>query len=631
MNIKNLYQDIIWPSLGEERPVQLDISMMIEKHLKDEDKNYSLYIARTGSGKTLAASLPLAIAAHAGRKIIMATPTKELFNEFKASVEFINKHLGLNLKYGELKGKANYILPERANLMLLDGDISEHIKMRLGQWLDTTNTGDISELDIPNELKETLVSNENTSPYYKEATKKALECDILLMSHTMAMSLAFSQLQKENTIFKAFDVILFDEAHKLENEMQQLRSNDLSVFSIRSLLKKLAKNNTGKKQNAIYANIEAINEKMDILSSLCKDSDQAYITPQNSSIVTSVLRDLQKITSTAIKQCRKDNIQHLAIKEELLQKQGTLSGLLKQVNNLSLSPMITLSDEYQYPRVKVVDESAAGFFLVHMLNQFNKVIFGSATTSIALLTKQLWLPKIKGLQKDENKLYLFDHINAVSKKTLDVQVYISDKTGTPIKQKDKENPEFITYLQETIRYADVETPEGKSILILFRSKKMYQECLESLINIDLRRHILPAHKISKAEIYKTIKKKPSIILGLSTLSEGVDFKEGVLGAIVIPRLPFNPVYRPAVDKYTFIAELERMMAALKQYCGRLIRSENDQGAIYIVDNRVATNINTYGKDIVNYFNDVYSYPVEFVNFHELAIVGLKPLAHSNSN
>jgi Rad3-related DNA helicase len=149
---------------------------------------------------------------------------------------------------------------------------------------------------------------------------------------------------------------------------------------------------------------------------------------------------------------------------------------------------------------------------------------------------------------------------------------------------------------------------------------MYQDCIEALVNSNLKRHILPAHKVRKSDIQETIQETPSLILGLSTLSEGVDFKEGVLGSIVIPRLPFNAVYKPATDKYTFVAEVERMMSALKQYCGRLNRTESDSGTIYIADNRVVTSMSLYGKDIVKYFDETYEHPVEFVNFAEMAVI-----------
>jgi Rad3-related DNA helicase len=100
--------------------------------------------------------------------------------------------------------------------------------------------------------------------------------------------------------------------------------------------------------------------------------------------------------------------------------------------------------------------------------------------------------------------------------------------------------------------------------------------------------------LRKEEIMPLFRRQTeSVLLGLDTFWYGVDFPGETCEYVVIPKLPFGPL-----DRYAY-AQMARMgrgphrnriylpqaLAMFRQGCGRLLRSESDRGAIFLLDRR----------------------------------------------
>ena len=92
----------------------------------------------------------------------------------------------------------------------------------------------------------------------------------------------------------------------------------------------------------------------------------------------------------------------------------------------------------------------------------------------------------------------------------------------------------------------------------------------------------------------------SLLLGTSSFWEGVDFQQGSLKALIIPRLPFNvptdPIFAARselVDNSFNDYALPLAAIRFRQGFGRLIRSEEDRGIVAILDRRILSR--SYGK------------------------------------
>jgi len=94
--------------------------------------------------------------------------------------------------------------------------------------------------------------------------------------------------------------------------------------------------------------------------------------------------------------------------------------------------------------------------------------------------------------------------------------------------------------------------------------------------------------------------KKSLLLGTASFWEGVDFPNGSLKALIIPRLPFNvptdPIFsaRSQLFENSFNAYALPLAAIrFRQGFGRLIRSEEDKGVVIVLDSRIISR--SYGK------------------------------------
>jgi len=149
------------------------------------------------------------------------------------------------------------------------------------------------------------------------------------------------------------------------------------------------------------------------------------------------------------------------------------------------------------------------------------------------------------------------------------------------------------------------------VLVLFTSYAMLNKVYFALKrNPDLKNYNILAHGQdgSRSSILHNLNNaQKTVVLGASSFWEGIDVKGDGLTTVVIVKLPFAPPTKP-IDS----AKLELLQASgkngftnyslpqailkFRQGCGRLIRSNEDWGAVIILDNRVMSK--NYGQDFL---------------------------------
>lgn len=95
----------------------------------------------------------------------------------------------------------------------------------------------------------------------------------------------------------------------------------------------------------------------------------------------------------------------------------------------------------------------------------------------------------------------------------------------------------------------------------------------------------------------------SILIGVSSLSEGLDLPGHYCTHVLIVAIPFNQVSSPLEEeraevlgaRYFYDRALPLATIRLNQMVGRLVRTENDDGKVTVLDHRLATT--RYGRDI----------------------------------
>ncbi len=154
--------------------------------------------------------------------------------------------------------------------------------------------------------------------------------------------------------------------------------------------------------------------------------------------------------------------------------------------------------------------------------------------------------------------------------------------------------------------------QDEGTLVLFSSRRQMEQVYEG-IPIDLEQRVLMQGKWSNKEIISRHKAaiddgEGSIIFGLASFAEGMDFPGDYCRHVIIAKIPFSVPNDPVHDTLSEWVEnrggnsfMELMLPdaslRLNQACGRLLRTETDTGRVTILDRRVITK--RYGQQLLN--------------------------------
>lgn len=156
----------------------------------------------------------------------------------------------------------------------------------------------------------------------------------------------------------------------------------------------------------------------------------------------------------------------------------------------------------------------------------------------------------------------------------------------------------------------LDTPTGH--LVIFTSRRKLNAVVALLKPEILQYCHIQDGTLSKSTIIQRHKDainagKPSLILGLTSFSEGVDLPHELCTHVFLDKLPFSPVREPiliakveyyeslGLDTFQTIS-IPDAFRKLTQITGRLIRTEQDYGRITIADNRARNK--TYAKKMI---------------------------------
>ena len=149
-------------------------------------------------------------------------------------------------------------------------------------------------------------------------------------------------------------------------------------------------------------------------------------------------------------------------------------------------------------------------------------------------------------------------------------------------------------------------------LVLFSSRRQMLDVYDAL-PADWQQRVLVQGERSKQETLKQHRQRvdsrqPSVLFGLASFAEGLDLPGDYCRHVVVAKIPFavpdDPVEAALAEWVearggNAFMEISVPDAALKliQACGRLLRSEQDEGTISLLDKRLLTR--RYGKAILD--------------------------------
>jgi ATP-dependent DNA helicase DinG len=229
----------------QHREGQLAMAEAVEAALEGE--RALLVEAGTGTGKTLAYLVPAILS---GKKVVVSTATRALqeqiyFKDLPMVAEVLGAY-GVRFRAALMKGLSNYLCQRRLEEALLAGDAS----FRLKEWANETESGDRSELadlaeDDPTwaavmSSTETRIGAECN--HYEECfvtrmKRDAEAADIVVVNHHLfCADLVLRRNQRERaSAIPAYDAVIFDEAHQLEDVATTFFGSTISTARIDSL------------------------------------------------------------------------------------------------------------------------------------------------------------------------------------------------------------------------------------------------------------------------------------------------------------------------------------------------------------------------------------------------------------
>lgn len=212
----------------ERRDAQITMADAVERAIAAG--GVLLAEAGTGTGKTLAYLIPSILS---GRTTVIATGTKNLQEQvFFKDIAFLERTLGHSARAVYLKGQDNYLCLRRLERFTRSPRVLAYPQngvAALTAWARTTATGDrmdLAELADDDPLWLEVCSTRETRigarcPFHGEcfvtrARQQAARAGLIIVNHHLYFA-DLATRRKGGSILPSHDIVVFDEAHGIEN------------------------------------------------------------------------------------------------------------------------------------------------------------------------------------------------------------------------------------------------------------------------------------------------------------------------------------------------------------------------------------------------------------------------------
>lgn len=636
----------------EHRTEQLEMADAVARAIRE--RRHLVVEAGTGVGKSFAYLVPAILATGTdpaapatnpkpgakeprGLRIVVATHTISLQEQLIGKdIPFLRSVTPVEFSAVLVKGRSNYVSLRRlsgaqARAVSLFADDEEHGQLRnLRAWANGTSEGSKSDLSfrpLPQVWDEVQSEHGNClgkhCPTYKEcfyfaARRRVHNAQLLVVNH----ALFFSDLalrQNGASILPDYDVVVFDEAHTVENVAGDHLGLSLTSGQFEYLFNKLYNDRSQRgllvhhrwtdcQQQVDDCRIRADEFFFDVQQYLDKNgrsNGRIEKPPELDNLLSPALEKLANlIRKRAGDLPPETKAECVSASEKLTMLAGEVRTWLDQKDTGSVF-WVDVSEG----RKRRVSLAAAPIDIGPALRTMPfetvpTVILTSATLSVGKNNFDFFKSRIGLTQADTLKLGSpFDYRR---------QARIVIPTGMPDPTADARAYE--RKVCEMIRRY-VEQTDGRAF-VLFTSYQMLRSAAAALTPWLAERNLAlfsQADGLPRTQMLEKFKANPrSVLFGTDSFWQGVDVPGDALTNVIITKLPFSVPDRPLLEaRLDQIREnggnpfrdyqLPEAVLKLKQGFGRLIRTKDDMGQVVILDPRVLTK--PYGKTFLESLPD----------------------------
>jgi len=578
------------PGGGESRPGQVRMAEAVDRAIAE--RRHLVVQAGTGTGKSLAYLVPAVLL---GVKTVVSTATKALQDQLaNKDLPFLAGHLGTEVMFSVLKGRSNYLCLQKARevagddgLELAPAEVRGRVATQLRaviEWARTSETGDRAELAFEPEPRVwAQLSTTSTdcpgaarcpcgeSCFAEAARRRAEEAAVVIVN----THLYGAHLASGGYVLPDHDVVVFDEAHELEDIAAEALGCEVTVGRFRAL---------AAVSRAVAAGpaIDALAAAGDVLEPALRDwAGRRLPRPLPAELDTVIAAASERVTAamSAVRQAGGDDPR----RARALQAGGHLSSDLQRVRSPAEGDVAWVAADAGAPVVRVAAVDV-GDRLAQRLWDGVTAVLTSATIPPRLGTS-LGIPS-------------FDDLDVGSPFDYPHQALLYCAAHLP----DPRDPGYEPAMHDELAWL-MESAGGRT-LALFTSWRAMQAAAAAM------RERVPYTVLAQDELPKPtllarfMAEESSCLFATMGFWQGVDVPGDALSLVVIDRIPFprpdEPLHaarRERAGRNGFAAvDVPRAATLLAQGAGRLIRTASDRGVVAVLDPRLSSA--TYRWDLV---------------------------------
>jgi len=607
----------------EHREDQLAMAHAVERALSG--RGYLVAEAGTGTGKTLAYLAPAVLS---GRRVIVSTATKTLQEQiWQKDIPLLRDACGLAFGAAYLKGRSNYYCLARADEFARAPTfaVREEAALwpRIEAWARETTSGDRSEIDLPDQFltwkdlsatSETCVGRECArfeECFVTRARARAAEADVLLVNHHLFFAdLAMRTSRAGVEILPEHDVVVFDEAHALEEVATEYFGVQVSSYRVEELgrdaqravgdrpdLASFMKAATSELRKAGERFFQGVADGLRGRPAAAYrgahrggrrrgDEDEAVRGTLNEDVLLPLARDQERVDEA------------LQALRELVADAGSpqLAQLARRAGELRVE-LAAVTAMKEPSRVYFGEARGRGVFLraapidvaddlqARLYRRTDTVVFTSAT--LAAQGRFDYFRRAVGLAPELD----VEEARFPGPFDFSRQAALVSPEGLP----EPNDPSFVPRAAEAIRALTAVT--GGRAFVLCTSTRNMLALHHASRGLPYR--LLLQGERPKGRLLDLFRAEPSVLFATASFWEGVDVPGDALSLVVIDRLPFAPPGDPVVAAKVRALEAEgrdgfselqvpAAALALRQGFGRLIRTQDDRGLVAVLDRRLVT-------------------------------------------
>lgn len=576
----------------EDRPGQVRMAELVAGAI--HDGRHLIVQAGTGTGKTLAYLVPALVS---GKRTVVATATKALQDQLAGKdLPFLAAQLadqGIDVNWAVLKGRSNYIClqrlreandPAQTQLELDEmSAITRYEVKQLGEWAANSPTGDQAELDwSPGDASWRAVSvGSDECPgaercpmgqecFAEQARRRAQTSDVIVVNtHLYGLHVGSG-----GVILPEHDVVVFDEAHVLEDTMSDTVGVQIAPGRFVTV---------GATVRRFLDDPQLVGSVTD-LASVIREALAPFVNQRVSTPLPDAIGDALREAQLRLVRIG-ETIQAIDPKgddaqQRRLRAQRMVTRTMEAVESALAAGSDTVpfvSGTRDSPRLEIAPLDVGPTLLEGVWNQHTAIL--TSATIPASLARRVGLPEPRTDRADVGSPFDYD-----------TQALLYCAMHLPLPKSPAFRPAVAQELISLIAAA------GGRTLALFTSWAAMDDAVEAVRDaVDVP--ILTQRDLPKPALIKKFTESEETCLFATTgMFQGVDVPGRTLSLVVIDKLPFprpdDPLLsarREQVGANAF-AEIDVPRAAtlLAQACGRLIRTTADRGVVAVLDPRLGT-------------------------------------------